>query len=214
MASKVDICSMAMYLIGGNSVADLDDPQTEEERACRLFWDPCVREVLEAHDWKFARAYKVLDGTLALTTSPSDEYSYAYQFPTDLLVLRYLWDTDSKCRVTDEYEVHGRLILTNLETVNIVYTKDDKNVGTYPAFFVTALMYLMASRLSSKLAEWGGRSTETYRLYKENLAKAIDRDCSQNQYEKDAAGDSWLNAGGYDSSGESSANEEIVYIES
>jgi hypothetical protein len=198
MASKQDICSMAMYLIGCNSVSDLDAPTTEEERACKLWWDQCVKEVLEDHDWKFARGYKVLDGSLALTTSPSEEYDHAYQLPTDCLKLQYLWDADAGCRVKlSEYEIHGALILTDLDTVNIVYTQNDIAVGLFPAFFVSALTYLLGAKCAPKLATNGATQEVLYAHYEKEKGKAIDKDCAQNNYPIDTNQDSWMQAGGF-----------------
>ena len=147
MASKVNICSMACTLIGANRVTDLDNPTTEEERLCVLWWDQVLEETLHEHDWKFAREYKA---ALAVSVSPSGEYDHAYQLPSDCLVLRYLWDTDAADRVVaDEYEIQGTQILTDLDTVNVVYTKRDANVGRYPTFFVRALTYLLAHYLAA-----------------------------------------------------------------
>ena len=177
MASKVNICSMACTLIGANRVTDLDNPTTEEERLCVLWWDQVLEETLHEHDWKFAREYKA---ALAVSASPSGEYDHAYQLPSDCLVLRYLWDTDAADRVVaDEYEIQGTQILTDLDTVNVVYTKRDANVGRYPTFFVRALTYLLAHYLAFKLSEKGLSEIESVRL-----------DCAKARY--GSHGGSWF----------------------
>ena len=200
MASKVNICSMACTLIGANRVTDLDNPTSEEERLCYLWWDQALRETLEEHDWKFARAYSP---NLAVAVSPNAEYDHAYQLPSDCLVLRYLWDTDALCQVKDsEYELHGTQILTDLDTVNIVYTKYDTNVGRYPTFFVQALIYLLAHYLAYKLSEKGQKAPEMRQLFELTLRKAIDRDQAQGNYPQTEE-DPWLKAAGFgDGSGE------------
>ena len=193
MASKVNICSMACTLIGANRVTDLDNPTTEEERLCVLWWDQVLEETLHEHDWKFAREYKA---ALAVSVSPSGEYDHAYQLPSDCLVLRYLWDTDSDCRVVaDEYEIQGTQILTDLDTVNVVYTKRDANVGRYPTFFVRALTYLLAHYLAFKLSEKGAKAPEMRQLYAVAISKAIDNDQKQGNYPQDKE-DPWLTAAG------------------
>lgn len=217
MAGKIDICSMALASIGCDGAVDLDNPTKEEERLCILFWDQTVKELLEEHDWKFARAYKVLDGSLALSSSPSDEYDYAYQLPNDCLILRYLWDTDAGARVTDsEYELQGRSILTDLEAINIVYTKHHQDIGNYPAFFVSALVPLLASRLAPKLASKEASTQDLDAKYERALRKAIDRDNSQNNYPIETDNDSWVAAGGYSELGAAASisdDSTVIYVQ-
>lgn len=214
MSSKIDICSMALAAIGVEPAVDLDNPTKEGERYCKLFWDHCVRLLLSKHDWKFAREYKVLDGTLALSESPSAEYDHAYQFPSDLLVLRYLWDAEAEERITDdEYEVHGKSILTNLDDVSIVYTKNYADIGNYPDWFVEALIPLLASKLAPKLAD-KDKAREMKEDYKQALAEAVERDNSQNNYPIDMDKDTWLQAAGVGSNVDSTDESEVIYVES
>ena len=194
MASKTSICSMAASLIGCKQVSNLDSPTTEEERQCLLWWDQCIREILEEHDWKFSRRYAP---NLAVSDSPSGEYDHAYQLPNDCLVLRYLWNDEAKTRVTEsEYELQGRSILTDLDAVNIVYTKLDENTGGYPTHFIKALSYLLAHYIAHKLAEKGSRSDEMYEKYRLALHKGIEKDQAQGGYPEDET-DSWLEGAGY-----------------
>ncbi len=195
MASKVNICSMATTMLGANRVNDLDNPTTEEERLCVLWWDHCLNELLEEHDWKFARAYQP---DLAVTTSPSEEYDHAYQKPNDCVLIRYLWDEEAGKRVTDsEFELQEDMILADLDTVNVVYTSNAVAVGKYPTYFVKALTYLLASYLAYKLTEGGKMHTAMKDDYKDALLTAIDRDCSQANYPVDPNDDSWLQAAGF-----------------
>ena len=206
MASKINICSMATSLIGANRVSDLDNPTSEEEKLCVLWWDHCVKEALETHDWKFARDYKA---ALAVSASPNAEYDHAYQLPDNCLILRYLWDADAAKRVTDsEYELHGSEILTDLDTVNVVYTKNDVAVGVYPTHFVKALIYLLASYLAYKLAE--KRRDSMYEAYMKAVQEGIDRDQAQGNYPETAT-DSWLAAAGV---GEEPSGTRIVQTNS
>lgn len=194
MASKINICSMACSLVGAKRVNDLDNPSTEEERECVLWWDHAVQEILEDHDWKFARDYQ---GNLAVSASPSGEYDHAYQIPNNCLVVRYLWDREALARVTaSEYELHGRHILTDLDEVNVIFTRSDVAVGMFPAYFVTALVYNLAHYISYKLAEKGGKAAEMKGEYEKAKLKAIDMDQSQGNYPEDTT-DPWLAAAGF-----------------
>lgn len=191
MASKVNICSMATTLIGANRVYDLDNPGSEEERQCILWWDHAVRELLEEHDWKFARSYK---DNLAQSTG-NIEYDYSYELPTDCLKLSYLLDLETGLSVREiAYELQGRQIFTDLETVSIVYTQHDTNVGAYPAHFVKPLIFLLAHYISYKLNR--DRSASMRDEYSMALMKAVDHDQAQNSY-PGAGDDSWLTTAGF-----------------
>ena len=194
MASKMDIGNQALGLLGvTEQIADLDSPTNDAEKQLNLWWDDCVKEILEQHDWKFARA----GVALASTTAPTSEYDYAYQLPVDCLVARYLWDVDAEQRITDsEYEISGQTICTDLEEVYLVYTKDITVIGKYPPYFVKALRFLLASYMAPKFGDRSSKSGEMLELYEKALARAIELDCAQNNY-PDTGDDSWLSAGGY-----------------
>lgn len=208
MASKANICNMALGLLGVTTqIADLSNPTNDAEISCNLWWDQCVNEMLERNDWKFARGYV----QLASTTAPSDEYDYAYQLPTNCLVVRYLWDVDAGVRVTDyEYELFGSMLCTKLEEVYLVYTKTVTDTGKFPAFFVRALIYLLAHYLAPKHAEKGGKAKEMFDDYEKSLARAIEIDASQQNY-IESGDDSWMTAGGFTTS-ESATEQTEVYV--
>ena len=197
MASKMNIGNQVLGLLGiTEQIANLDSPTNDAEKQLNLWWDDCVKEILEQHDWKFAR------GTVALasTTAPTSEYDYAYQLPSDCLVPRYLWDVDAEQRITDtEYEVSGQMICTDLEEAYLIYTKDLAVIGKYPPHFVKALRFLLASYMAPKFGDRSSKSSEMLERYEEAIARAIEIDCSQNNY-PDAGDDQWLSAGGYTSS--------------
>ena len=202
MASKMNIGNQVLGLLGiTEQIANLDSPTNDAEKQLNLWWDDCVKEILESHDWKFARA----GVALASTTAPTSEYDYAYQLPSDCLAARYLWDVDAKQRITDtEYEVSGQMICTSLEEAYLIYTQYITVIGKYPAHFVKALRFLLASYMAPKFGDRASKSEDMLNKYEKALARAIEIDCSQNNY-PDAGDDSWLSAGGY---GSSSADDE------
>ena len=209
MASKMDIGNQALGLLGvTEQIADLDSPTNDAEKQLNLWWDDCVKEILEQHDWKFARA----GVALASTTAPTPEYDYAYQLPVDCLVARYLWDVDAEQRITDtEYEVSGQMICTSLEEAYLIYTKNLTVIGKYPTHFIKALRYLLASYMAPKFGDRASKSEDMLDKYEKALAGAIDIDCSQNNY-PDTGDDSWLSAGGYSSSSEIDSDS-IIWVD-
>lgn len=200
MAAKMTIGNQALSLLGVTEmIADLDNPTNDAERQLNLWWDDCVKEILERHDWKFARDAVAL----ASTTAPTSEYDYAYQLPVNCLVPRYLWDVDAEERITDnEYEIMGQMICTDLEEVYLVYTVNNPVVGRFPTFFVRALRYLLASYMAPKFGDRASKSEDMFDKYDKAVLMAIEIDCEQNNY-PDTGDDQWLTAGGFVASDES-----------
>ena len=200
MASKMIIGNQVLGLLGVTEmIADLDNPTNDAEKQLNLWWDDAVKEILERHDWKFARGY----AALASTTAPSKEYVYAYQLPVNCLAPRYLWDVDAEARITEyEYEISGQMICTDLEEAYLAYTKNNPVVGNFPPHFVKILRFLLAGYLAPKFGDRAGKSEDMLEQYEKALRKAIEIDCEPNNY-PDTEGDQWLSAGGYASSSES-----------
>lgn len=205
MASKMNIGNQVLGLLGVTEmIADLDSPTNDAEKQLNLWWDDAVKEILEQHDWKFARAAVAL----ASTTAPSSEYDYAYQLPSNCLMPRYLWDVDAEARITDnEYEVSGQTICTDLEEAYLVYTVNNPVVAKFPTHFVKALRYLLASYMAPKFGDRATKSEDMLERYEAALLRAIEIDCEQNNY-PDTGDDQWLATGGYTPNDTSSEEED------
>jgi len=81
MASKIDIISQALILLGHDAINSLTDPGRVVRVAASLY-DQVKEEELTSSNWSFAR-FKVQ--LAQLTTAPIDEFTYAYQLPPDHL---------------------------------------------------------------------------------------------------------------------------------
>lgn len=86
MASKIDIISQALILLGHDSINSLTDPGRVVRVAVSLY-DQVKEEELTSSNWSFAR-FKVQ--LAQLTTAPIDEFTYAYQLPSDYLKAMFI----------------------------------------------------------------------------------------------------------------------------
>lgn len=152
MANEIQICNLALSRLGGFRIQSLDDA-TKEARECKLHY-PIVRDaVLEAHDWDFARKRLVL----ALTTETFSGWEYAYQYPTDCLVIRKIYDPNkaegSKIpfEVVSNAALDRRLILTNQAQAELIYTAKVTDVNMFSSGFVNALAFRLAADLAIPL---------------------------------------------------------------
>ncbi len=153
MASKIDVYNMALSHIGSTETVADDMERSVERITCSRFWDTC-RDALFSYkdvEWKFATA------TVALASigTPPDGWGYQYRYPNDCInaleILNgYSRSTPEALRVPFEvrYEANGRVIVCDMESAVLRYTKRVEEVERWPAYFVEA----MAARLASFIA--------------------------------------------------------------
>jgi hypothetical protein len=152
MASKVDICNMALANVGHDAqIAELTDASRAAEQ-CRLHYDAALRSVLVANDWGFAR--KTAELSQRAPDAP-DRWQYRYAIPGDCVAPRLL-DDGLRVRQREHvvpFEVEGADILADLVPASLVYTSLANVPGLYPQHFVDALAWELASRLAMPLTK-------------------------------------------------------------
>lgn len=126
LVTKVDICNLAVVLLGAKKVNSIDSPVTKEEITMAEVYPRSIRASLEANNWVFARKRKAL---VAVSDEETGLFEYSYTLPTDCLVPRQL------DRATAESKpVEFEIALNDAKTGNILLTDDDTPVLEYTAF--------------------------------------------------------------------------------
>lgn len=165
MASPVQICNMALSHLGSEArVASISPPDGSVEAGhCATFYDIARTEMLEPGNWAFA----LKRAALAQVANPSTVWAYAYAKPADceraLRILRpsiavtvftqdmrmvdpHIDDSDSA-----SFTIEGEVILTNHPDAVLLYSQDVTDSTKFPASFVSALSYLLASYLAGPI---------------------------------------------------------------
>lgn len=62
MASQVDICNLALRMIGANTITAIDDGSKEADH-CSDFWTYILEEVMESYSWGFLKKTRPLNYT-------------------------------------------------------------------------------------------------------------------------------------------------------
>lgn len=78
MASAVEICNMALAIVRGGSINNLDQTSVQAQN-CKLFYPICRDMILEEVPWGFGRKIS----PLALLTDEVFNWAFVYQYPTD-----------------------------------------------------------------------------------------------------------------------------------
>jgi len=178
MSSNTNIANMALSHLGlGKTIANLDTEQSEEARACRVFFDIARDSVLREAQWPFAKVRAQL-GLVA--EAPNTEWLYSYRYPADCIFLRRIPSgikRESR-EIRLPYEVgkdaNGLLILTDTGNAEIEYTARMEAVQYYPSDFTLALSYLLAALIAPRITKGDSfkLKNDMYALYQSEVSTA------------------------------------------
>lgn len=160
MASNIDIASNALVRIGVPPISSFDEGGAAGQAASNLY-EPTVRAMLSENRWRFAAAKRQL---AQLTAKPLNDWEYAYQLPSDMILLYRMFP-----RVP--YEVYEDKIYTNSATCEVDYlSRVDE--ALFPPYFQLACEFKLASEFA--LIVTSNRSlAETYEMkYLDQIKRA------------------------------------------
>lgn len=175
--NKTLICNMAIIPLGCTRIHDIDDDDTEHAVLCRLYYDEIVDEILRAHEWNRAIWYQSL---AELSEDDDDyllddyeEYNYQYSLPTDPYCLRPLEIPEHR---GVDYEIVGRYLLCNLETVVLKYIKRITDPAQFDPLLAKAISYRLAADLALTITNLKTSRDDLLKMFEWQLnrAKTID----------------------------------------
>ena len=158
ITSPTGIANMALSHIGSDTIESIDANEPTANQ-CRIWYDVCRRQILEAYDWSFARKREQLalhGDTISETSSDplAGVWGFRYRYPADAIVLRKIQNANAPPDDTTPYDVETSLdgeektILTNLGEAVAVYTYDAKDAGLFSPLFIRAFSHLLASSIA------------------------------------------------------------------
>jgi len=135
--SDVSICNVGLTLLSSARITTLTE-DSENARKCNAVYQILRDEMIEGHDWNFAK----LQATLGLVAStPSTNWDYIYQLPTDCIrVYRMANDGD--------FQVYGDKLYTNETTAVIEYFARITDPMQFSPGFASALSARIARDLA------------------------------------------------------------------
>jgi len=172
MASEVDIANIALRRCSAGSVESLSE-ESEEAAIVSDLWDALLDEVMQSGTWTFATTTEELAQE---ATAASEEFDYSYALPSDCLQLLTAIDA-----LSDEYEINGDSIVTDLDTFKIKYVQRVTDTSRFSSKFVDAFAYRLAADIVLSLTGKVDRHRDMLNLYNQSLRKAFQLDKSQNR---------------------------------
>jgi len=168
---------MALTPLGDSRIHDIDDDTGEPAVLCNLYYDTIVDEVLRSHEWNCALWYQSLatlsDDDDDYLLDDYEEYGYQYSLPTDPYCLRPLSIPEHK---DADYEIVGRYLLCDLETVVLKYIKRIEDPAQFDSLLVQAIAYRLAAELAMRMTNSKASRDDMLRMYEwqMNRARTID----------------------------------------
>ena len=171
--TPLDICSRALILIGAEPISSFDDGTTEATVAVNMYED-VVQSALVNTRWRFATNQKQVN---RLTDKPTGRYDYAYQLPSDLIMLHGATVNNNLI----EYQVYGDKLYadtTETDTVIVDYSFRASEID-FPSYFTLAVEFSLAIIFATSIARDANLAALMTQRADLSMAKARTLDSQQ-----------------------------------
>jgi hypothetical protein len=156
MAAEVDICNSALVKLGAEQIASLND-LSHRAILCKNQYDVTRQKLLRSHKWNFAisrvKITQELDG-LGDPIEPAFGFTSQFLLPLDFLRILEVFPNNNLGTVSKEpWKVEGERILTDADSVSVIYIADITDVNQFDVTFREALAFKIAEELSYPLIQ-------------------------------------------------------------
>lgn len=202
MASAIDICNVALGLLGDRgTIESLDPPEgSAQAEHCARFYPIARNAILEMHPWKFS----IRRVALASLATEKWGWKYAYAPPSDaikiLAILPPVSDPDYPHQNVSENDQHPQkyeyetsnagvpVILTDQESATARYVVTVTDTSLFSPLFVETLTWYLASKLAGPMLKGDTGAAESKKCLEmavRFLAQASASDANQRSMRPD-----------------------------
>jgi hypothetical protein len=154
--SEAQVCNLALTAVGQRQYIDSLNEPSAESKVCKAVWELTRDTLLSSYWWRFNKKR----ASLALSVETRDGWGFCYSAPADMLVARYIWsgdrNPDEDTLIPFDKELAGddgsQLIVCDVESASLVYTKQLTQPALWPPYFVNAMAAVLAPKLAQGLA--------------------------------------------------------------
>lgn len=172
-SSVTEICNLALGHLAEAPITSVDE-DTRPGRACALHYGPTLHAVLRSHRWNFAKDRVALS---KLDAAPAFGWDNQFALPADFARALEVNGSEAGDLISEEWIIEGKLLLTNADTVNLVYVKLLDDVAQFDPLFVEALSLKLAAVLSEPIRGTTNKTAELLQQYEQKtapLARRVD----------------------------------------
>lgn len=178
MASDVDICNLALTMIGKPGINVMTEARAEAV-ACRAVFPHLRRTSLQQSAWTFATRRQPL---APLTADVLYRWTHRYTRPSDALSVLRIMPLSGVGRSTPPlfpFEVRENHILTSIPSAVCDFVADIEDTTQFSPMFVEMLSLRLAGHLARNLTRSAKLSTEMDDLARQAMSRAITADAAQ-----------------------------------
>lgn len=152
MASKIDICNLALLKLGADKIASIDTPNSTNEETCQLFYPIVLKKVLEQRDWSFMMRRVILSTPVA--PGPSWGYTYGHAIPSDAeRIIDVRENSYENTPSSFQWRVEGKNITSDSDTIYVRYISNDISTLDLSSTFVMAIATDLAAQICIAVTE-------------------------------------------------------------
>ena len=171
MASVVEICNGALNQLGASTILTLTE-DSKNARLCNARYLNVRDAVFRHHPWNCLQKRIQLASD---TETPAWGYSFQYTLPSDCIRLLSILDYDY------DYKVEGRKILTNVDSMKILYISRIEDPNEYDELLREVISAALAADIAYAITSSNPVATQMYSLYQEKLKDARFVDSTEGQ---------------------------------
>ena len=144
---KTSICNLALGHLGSKRIENITE-STAEAEVCNEFFDHARDSMLRLRDWNFARGRQKLPEV----TAPAFGFGKAFGLPADFVAARAVNGKEAGTPGAT-FEIVGREIHTDLDSVELKYTRREGNTQIWDPVFVDVFSYELAALIAPSLLQ-------------------------------------------------------------
>jgi len=171
MASIVGICNGALNQLGATTILSLTE-DSKNARLCNSRFTQVRDALFRTHPWNCLQKRIQI---AADSTAPAWGFKFVYTLPADCLRLLKILDYDSN------YKVEGRKVLSNTETMKILYVARVIDPNEYDELLRETLSASLSADIAFAVTSNNTTSQNMYQLYQEKLKDARFVDSTEGQ---------------------------------
>lgn len=162
--SKIGLISKALVLLGEKPASSLSENRYGVTVGANLF-ELVYENELGSNRWRFAVTKAALS---RLVAAPLNEWSYAYQLPSNCLEVIGTYPAS-------QYEIYGDHLYTDAASVELDYLFKPE-VSALPIHFSALLMYALALNMVKPVTESDDGATKLRQAYNAQRDRALFMD--------------------------------------
>jgi hypothetical protein len=162
MASVVGICNGALNQLGATTILSLTE-DSKNARLCNARYSEVRDAVFRSHPWNCLQKRVEVSSSV---TVPAWGFSYQYDLPGDCLRLLRILEYDS------DHKVEGRSILSNSETMKILYISRVTDPNQYDELLRETLSSALGADIAYAITSNNTTSQNMITSYQEKLRDA------------------------------------------